>query len=233
MDISISVMTISLKTPINDALYQYVINNSVREHNSLINIKNYTAGLGNKNMLTPPDQACFMGLIAQIINAKKYLEIGVFTGYSALNMALSMGADSITFALENNPSYIEIACKFWQEAGYHQQIKPIIGDALSSLRKLCSQEDQLESFDLAFIDANKSNYPEYYEYCYNLVRPNGIIMIDNVLMHGKILEPNPPKYVAAINSLNRQLYNDPRVNISMLTLGDGLTIVHKLAIPNK
>ncbi|MFN7095641.1 MAG: O-methyltransferase, partial [Burkholderiales bacterium] len=143
-----------------------------------------------------------------------------------LVMALSMGKSSSVFALENNEAHLAIAESFWLKAGVHDQIKVFKHNALDSLAQLVN-EQYSNSFDIAFIDANKADYLSYYNYCYQLVKPGGIILIDNVLFHGRVLEANPPKYVRAIQEFNHYIYQDKRVEISVLPIADGLTLAYK------
>ena len=220
------IQMISKKTNISDELYQYAINIGVREHHILKDLRNETAKLKNATMQISQEQGQLMHLLAKITQAKRYLEIGVFTGYSSLVMALAMGDDSEVLALDNNDEYLEIARKFWSTAGVSKQITTILDNAIKSCEYLV-KDGQINSFDIAFIDANKKEYLAYYEYCYQLVKPGGIILIDNVLFHGLVIEKNPPEFVKSIQKLNKVIYDDPRVEISLLPIADGLTIVYK------
>ena len=212
------------KTILDDALYKYAVDFGTREHPILAKLRIETSKLSNAHMQISQDQAQFMGVLAKMIGAKSYLELGVFTGYSSLAMALAMGNDSHITALDLNSNYIEIASKYWTEAKVDKQITIIEGPATASCAKLIAENKQ---FDIAFIDANKSEYKKYYEYCYQLVRVGGIILIDNVLFHGQVLKEHPATSVRAIKELNELIKNDPRVDICMLPIADGLTIAYK------
>lgn len=214
-----------IKTNITEELYQYAIQFGVREHSVLTELRHKTDELTNSQMQIPLDQGGFMGLLAKIINAQKYLEIGVFTGYSSLVMALNMNESGKVYALDINNEYVNTAKEYWKKAQVEHKINFILGHAIDSLNNLQSEHKQ--SFDIAFIDANKADYVEYYQLCYELVKPGGLILIDNVLFGGEVLKETPPARIQAIKKLNEIVYNDARVNISMLTIGDGLTIVHK------
>ena len=203
-----------IKTNITKDLYNYAINSSIKEHPVLKKLRMETSKLATSKMQISVDEGQFIGLLAKIINAKKYLEIGVYTGYSSLVMALSMGKTGKIIGLDNNKDFINIAKSFW------------IDDALISLEKLVN-DNQENTFDIAFIDANKNDYLEYYEYCYKLVRPGGLILLDNVLMQGLVIDKNPPNFVKAIKDFNQFIYNDKRVEISLLPFADGLTIALK------
>lgn len=219
--------TMSKKVEISDALYEYALKYGVHEHPVLNDLRQFTvAGVAKPHMQISPDQGQFMGLLAKIIRAKKYLEIGVFTGYSSLVMALAMGSDAMVFALDNSLEHLEIAKQYWDKAGILKQFEVMHGSALDSLEALV-QQNRHNYFDIAFIDANKTDYLEYYEYCYQLVRPGGLILIDNVLFHGQVLEEHPQNFVQAIKEFNQFIYTDKRVDISLLPIADGLTIAYK------
>lgn len=212
------------KTEITDELYQYALKYGVREHPVLARLRDETAKLPRSIMQISPDQGQFMALLAKAIKAKSYLELGVFTGYSSLVMALAMGSEGKVTALELNDEYLKTAKKFWAEAVVENQISVILGDALTSCAKLVESNIK---FDIAFIDANKSDYLAYYEYCYQLVRPGGLILIDNVLFYGKVLEPKLNGVVKAIKELNEFIIKDDRVDVTLLPFADGLTIAYK------
>lgn len=213
------------KTFINNALYEYILNNSIYKiHPTLIKLKQFTQTIKNSQMQISEDQGQFMSLLGKITYAKKYLEIGVFTGYSSLLMALALGSDSTIYALDNNQDYIDIAKSFWQEAKVEKQIIPLINDAKTSLETLIN--DHKETFDIAFIDANKDNYKAYYEYCLKLVKPKGLILIDNTLFHGEVLNKSS-KIGTTISDFNEYIVKDNRVYISLIPIADGLTIAYK------
>jgi predicted O-methyltransferase YrrM len=219
----------TVKTELSSDLYKYTINHGVYRNNILEQLLQETKKLSNAQMVTNPDQAQFIAQLALISGAKKYLEVGVFTGYNILKIALTV-ANLQIYALEKDPNIIKnIANKYWKKAQVNDRITTIIDDAVVSLSNLCQNHNNLNSFDIAFIDANKNDYPKYFELCYKLVRPHGIIMIDNTFIHGLVLASNQdrPKYASVIDELNKKLLNDDRVYISMLPIHDGLTIAYK------
>ena len=217
----------SKKAEISDELYAYALEYGVHEHPVLEALRQFTiTKVAQAHMQISPDQGQFMGLLAKITQAKKYLEIGVFTGYSSLAMALAMGKDATVFALDNSLEHLEIAKQYWDKAERLNQFEVMHGSALDSLETLVKQNKQ-DYFDIAFVDANKADYLKYYEYCYQLVRPGGIILIDNVLFHGQVLEEHPQNFVQAIKEFNQFIYSDKRVDISLLPIADGLTIAYK------
>lgn len=214
------------KIELNTELLNYCVEHGVRENEILRQLRKATSELSNRQMLITPDQGALMAMIARIMNAKRYLEIGMFTGYSALWMALSMPKDAYIATLDINDKYLHLAQEYWTNADVADKITPLIGAATSSLEQMIAAKTEL--FDIAFVDANKSQYIEYYEMCLQLVRPGGMIIIDNVLMYGQILEESPRKnYVKILQKLNKLLKDDNRVDICLLPIGDGMTLAQK------
>lgn len=214
------------KIELNTELLNYCVEHGVRENEILRQLRKATSELSNRQMLITPDQGALMAMIARIMNAKRYLEIGMFTGYSALWMALSMPKDAYIATLDINDKYLHLAQEYWTNADVADKITPLIGAATSSLEQMIAAKTEL--FDIAFVDANKSQYIEYYEMCLQLVRPGGMIIIDNVLMYGQILEESPRKnYVRILQKLNKLLKDDNRVDICLLPIGDGMTLAQK------
>jgi len=215
-----------MKTIITEELYDYLLKINRTEHLILRGLREETSGLPGHHMQISPEQGQFMAMLAKIAGATKYLEIGVFTGYSSLVMALAMGDQAQTFALDNDQKVIDIATKYWQKAGVIKNITPIVDDALISLDKLIKLGHE-GTFDIAFIDAKKSDYREYFEYCYLLVKDNGIQLIDNTFMHGDVLKSTANNAVKSIQKFNQQLKDDLRVDICVTPIADGLTIARK------
>lgn len=206
-------------------LYRYCLKYGVREHPALQELRLESSKLSNSQMLISPDQGAFMAQLARLISAKNYLEVGVFTGYSTLWMALAMPSNAKITALDISDEHLSLANAYWQRAGVAEKITAIIAPAADSLFSL---QQANEVYDFAFIDANKSEYIDYYEACLRLVRPGGLIVIDNVLMYGQVLEESPRKnYVNTLKKLNDLIYHDERVDICMLAIGDGMTLARK------
>jgi caffeoyl-CoA O-methyltransferase len=173
------------------------------------------------------DQGQFMQLLVQLLRAKKTLEVGVFTGYSALWVSMGLPDDGRIIACDISEEYTTVARRYWQEAGVHHKIDLRIGPALGSLDELL-EAGQKGSFDFAFIDADKGNYENYYERSLQLLRGGGLIAIDNTIWSGRVADPNEKDAdTVAIRKLNEKLYRDERVTLSMLTVGDGLTLALK------
>jgi predicted O-methyltransferase YrrM len=215
-----------MKTNVTEELYQYALKIARDEHPILKELRLETSTMPGAHMEITPDQGQFMTLLAQIINARKYLEIGVFTGYSSLTVALGMGTNGHTYALDNNPKVLEIAKKYWQKANLTDNITMMCDDALISLASLV-QSGHNNSFDMAFMDAKKSDYIQYLEYCYNLIRTGGIILIDNVFMNGDVIKQPLSNIGQDINKFNKFIKDDQRFDICVTTIADGLTIARK------
>lgn len=212
---------------LDDALYSYLLDVSLRETPLQQRLREETAALPVAQWQIAPEQGQFMALLVQLTGARRLLEIGTFTGYSALSMAQVMPADGQLLCCDIDPQYTDIAQRYWQEAGVAARIELRLAPALATLGALV-REGGAGSFDLIFIDADKSNYPAYLEHALLLARPGGLILFDNTLWSGRVLEKRPETAdTRAIQSLNRRLKDDQRVDISLLPLGDGLTLCRK------
>lgn len=213
---------------LSDRLYQYLIANSVREADILTKLREETAQHPLVDMQISPEQGQLMGLLVQSIGAKKCLEVGVFTGYSSLVVALNLPDDGRLIACDISDEFTSIARRYWQEAGVSEKISLHIAPALETLDRLLANGES-DTFDFAFIDADKNNYAAYYDRCFKLVRQGGLILVDNVLWYGRVADPamNTDTRTQAIKQINQQIYHDDRVQISLIPIGDGLTIARK------
>ncbi|MDH1056260.1 class I SAM-dependent methyltransferase [Aquipseudomonas alcaligenes] len=212
---------------LDDALYQYLLDVSLRESPLLKRLREETAQLPTARWQIAPEQGQFMALLVQISGARKILEIGTFTGYSALCMAQAMPADGRLICCDLPGEYNAIAERYWHDAGVAERIDLRLAPALETLSAL-ERGGQSESFDLIFIDADKANYRVYLEHALVLVRQGGLILFDNVLWSGRVLEQSPESAdTRAIQALNRGLLRDSRIDLSLLPLGDGLTLCRK------
>ncbi len=218
----------SLKTlNLDDRLYRYVLDVSLREHPVLARLRERTATDPMAEMQISPEQGQFMALAARLLNVRSYLEIGVFTGYSSLAVALAMPADSVHIALDVSKEWTDIARQYWDEAGVGQRIELRLKPALETLEELLAEE-MAGHFDLAFIDADKGNYLAYYERVLELMRPGGLVMVDNTLWSGSVADPaKTSDDTNAIRQFNKFVHTDDRVDISLLPIGDGLTLARK------
>lgn len=215
------------KTFISDALYDYLLGVSLREPEILQALRQETASHPMSQMQIAPDQGQLMAFLVQLMGAKQALEIGVFTGYSSLAVALALPPDGKLIACDVSEDYTAIARRYWQAAGVADKIDLRIAPALDSLNQLLA-EGQANSFDFAFIDADKSAYPDYYEMALQLVRPGGLIAIDNVLWSGRVADPTvTDSRTSLIREFNQKLHQDERISLSLLSIADGLTLALK------
>jgi predicted O-methyltransferase YrrM len=214
--------TISL----TEALYDYMLDVSLREPDVLRRLREETARHAMAECQISPDQGQFMALLVKLTGAKRTLEIGVFTGYSAAWVALALPADGQVIACDVSEEWTAIARRYWQKAGIADKIDLHLAPAVETLAKLV-QTRQEGSFDFAFIDADKPNYDAYYEYCLKLVRPGGLIAFDNTLAQGRVLEDPMDEYARIVHALNEKLHADIRVDISLVPIADGLTLARK------
>jgi predicted O-methyltransferase YrrM len=209
------------------SLYDYYQAIAFREPDILKELRQATSQLPMANMQIAPEQGQFMALLVQLTGARKILEIGVFTGYSSLALALALPPQGRILGCEISAEYAAIARQFWQKAGVSEKIDVLLGPAVTSLEQLLANGEQ-ESFDLAFIDANKSDYDQYYELSLQLVRTGGLILIDNVLWYGKVADETiQDKATQSIRHLNAKLHQDLRISLSLVPIGDGLTLALK------
>ncbi len=209
------------------ALYDYLKKVSLREHPVLTELRLQTHKMSMSQMQISPEQGQFMRLLIELMRAKKTLEIGTFTGYSALCVALSLPDDGKVIACDINIEWTKIAKKYWQLANVSHKIDLILAPALVTLQKLIDQGEE-NSFDLVFIDADKKNYRAYYEFALRLVRRGGLIVIDNVLWDGAVAESErQDDNTVALRELNAFIRTDERVSLSLLPVGDGLSLLMK------
>jgi predicted O-methyltransferase YrrM len=216
------------RTMMTPELYEYLLAKSGREPEIARRLRVETSKMPEAEMLVPPEEGQFLNLLVSITGAKKALEVGVFTGYSALWTALALPADGVLVACDVSEEWTAIAQRYWEEAGVAHKIQLRLGPASDTLAELLRTSGE-GSFDFAFLDADKANYCDYYAKTFALVRPRGLIVIDNVLRAGEVLDPNPhDPGTIAVRRLNDELAKDNRVRISMLPVGDGITLVTKL-----
>jgi len=221
----------------SDEIYKYILNVSMRENKVLKALRAETSKDPNAIMQIPPEQGQFMGFLIKLIGAKKCLEIGTYTGYSALSMALAIPDDGKVITCDINTQWSDMGLRYWKEAKVNHKIDLKIAPAIETLNMLLENNED-ETFDFVFIDADKSNYINYYEKSLLLLKQNGIIAIDNVLLFGSVVDKNlldddmkgriSDKDIAIMRELNEKIGKDKRVDISMLPIADGLTLVRKI-----
>jgi predicted O-methyltransferase YrrM len=209
-------------------LYNYVLSVSLREPDILHQLRTETAQHRAAQMQIGPDQGQFMALLVRMLGAKKTLEVGTFTGYSALVVAIALPPDGQVITCDISESDTAIAQRYWQEAGVADKIQLHLAPGLDTLQRLVT-EGHSNTFDFAFIDADKQNYPSYYKLALQLVRPGGLIAVDNTLWSGRVLESQTAdQQTRAIQAFNQTLHQDQRVRLSLVPIGDGLTLALKL-----
>ncbi len=212
---------------LDDRLYQYLIDASLRESDLLAELRAETAQHPRSNMQISPEQGQFMALLVQLLGAKKTLELGVFTGYSSLCVALALPPDGKVIACDVNAEFTAVARRYWEKAGVTDKIDLRLAPGLETLDQLLAA-GQAGTFDFAFIDADKENYPGYYDRTLQLLRPGGLIAIDNVLQAGRVADPEfQDATTLVIRAFNQMLLADDRITLSLLPIADGLTLALK------
>ena len=211
---------------LDERLYQYLVAHSVREHPAQAALRAATRSHAHAGMQIGPDQGQLMALLVRLAGARRVIEVGVFTGYSALTVALALPADGRLLACDISAEFTAIGRPFWDQAGVAHKIDLRLAPALQTL-DACLAAGEAGQYDFAFIDADKSGYDAYFERCLALLRPGGLIAIDNVLWSGAVAQAATDADTLALQALNDKLYRDERVDIAMLPVGDGLTLALK------
>ncbi|MCZ2079252.1 MAG: class I SAM-dependent methyltransferase [Bryobacteraceae bacterium] len=218
-------------TPVDARLWEYIQNASRREPDLLRRLREETARLPEAHMQITPEQGQFLGLLVRLLEATEVLEVGVFTGYSSLSLALALPDHGRVVACDRSEEFTSMARRYWREAGVEHKIDLRVGPALDTLDGLLS-ERRKDTFDLVFIDADKQNYDNYYERAILLIRPGGLIALDNVLWHGAVIDETvKDESTISIRAFNRKIHQDDRVWASMVPIGDGLTLALKKQQP--
>jgi predicted O-methyltransferase YrrM len=217
----------TVQTAVAEGFTEYIRKVTLREPELLARLRAETAKLPMAMMQISPEQGQFMGLLMRLIGAKRTLEVGVFTGYSSTSVALNLPEDGSIIACDVSEEYTSMARRYWREAGVERKIDLRLAPAVETLDSLLA-EGYAGSFDFAFIDADKENYDHYYERALKLIRTGGLIAIDNVLWHGKVLDESVQDAdTRAIRALNQKLHGDERISLSLLPIGDGVTMACK------
>ena len=218
-----SARTLSL----DDDLYRYLRENSLREPPLLAKLREETTGLPGAVMQISPEQGQFMSLLIRLMGARRTIEVGVYTGYSSLSVALALPEDGDLVACDINKEWTSVARRYWEQAGVANKIQLYLAPAAETLQRLL-QSGQSGKFDFAFIDADKSSYDVYYERCLQLVRAGGLVVFDNMLWGGNVADDSKQdEDTVALRRLNKKLHKDDRIDLSLLPVGDGLTLARK------
>jgi predicted O-methyltransferase YrrM len=217
---------------LDDPLYEYLLSVSLREAPILRRLREETSRLPNAGMQIAPEQGQFMALLVKICDARKVLEIGTYTGYSALAMAMALPPSGKIIACDVSAEWTAVAARYWAEAGVAGRIDLRLAPALETTASLLDAGEGL-TFDFAFIDADKERYGDYYEAALKLLRPGGLIAVDNTLWNGRVAEEAARDAdTLAIRAFNEQLKSDPRIDLSLVPIGDGLTLTRKREATN-
>ena len=211
---------------LDDTLYQYLLDHSLREHPEQAALREATRTHPRAGMQISPEQGQFMSLLVKLIGARRTIEIGTFTGYSALTVALALPADGKILACDISEEYTAIGKPYWQRAGVADRIELVIAPAVQTLDARIAA-GEAGGYDFAFIDADKEGYDDYYERCLQLVRQGGLIAFDNTLWGGDVARAAEDADTRALQALNDKLHRDERIDMAMLPIGDGLTLARR------
>lgn len=214
-------------TPLTDPLYDYLLEVSLREPDVLRRLREETATLEKAHMQISPEQGQFLALLVELTGARRILEVGTFTGYSALVMALAMPGDGTLVACDIDEGWTDIARRYWAEAGVAGRIDLRLAPAADTLGALVA-DGGAGTFDLVFLDADKRGLPVYWERALELVRPGGLVAVDNTLWHGRVVDAaDRDPATEAVRAFNRRVREDERVSLSLVPIGDGLTLARR------
>ncbi|MGN6788756.1 MAG: class I SAM-dependent methyltransferase [Rhodanobacteraceae bacterium] len=211
---------------VDDTLYDYLLGHSLREHPAQAALREATRTHPHANMQISPEQGQFMSLLVKLIGARRTIEVGTFTGYSALTVALALPVDGKVLACDISEAYTSIGKPCWQRAGVADKIELVIAPAVQTLDARIAA-DESGRYDFAFIDADKTGYDGYYERCLQLVRAGGLVAFDNTLWGGEVARPATDDDTRALQALNDKLHHDDRIDMALLPIGDGLTLARK------
>jgi caffeoyl-CoA O-methyltransferase len=212
---------------LGDEVWRYLLEVTVREPPLLARLREETAKLAEANMQISPEQGRFMGFLVELLGVKRYLEVGVFTGYSSLSVALALPAGGRIVACDVSEQWTSVARRYWAEAGVADKVELKLGPGVDTLASLVAAGES-GRFDLAFFDADKESSVTYYERAMELVRPGGVIAFDNALWDGRVADPKDQSAsTAAIRAVNARVCGDPRVSATLVPIGDGLLLARK------
>jgi O-methyltransferase len=212
---------------VNDTLYRYILDNSLRDLDILRELREETATLPQAGMQIGPEQGQLMALMARLIGARQCIEVGVFTGYSSLSVALALPADGRIVACDVSEEWTAIARRYWAKAGVAGKIDLRLAPATQTLDGLIAA-GEAGRYDMAFIDADKGGYMAYYERILQLLRPGGLILVDNTLWSGDVADPaNTKPDTVSLRAFNQALHRDERIDLALLPIGDGVTFARK------
>ncbi len=214
--------------PVDDELYDYMIGVSLRETDELKRLREETYSLPSRELSSAPEQSQLMAFMCKVLNAKNIIEVGIYTGYSTLTMALTLPDDGKLIACDQSDENPSIGMRYWEEAGVADKIDFRSGPAMDTLKQLAADKSLHGQFDFAYLDADKTNNPNYIEICYPLMRTGGVICIDNIFADGFINdEDHQSASLAAMRKMNSDLHHDERFDLILIPIGDGMTYLRK------
>lgn len=211
---------------LDDTLYSYLLTHSLREHPEQIALREKTANHSLAGMQISPEQGQFMALLIKLMGAKQAIEVGTFTGYSALSVALALPDDGHLLACDVSHEYTAVGRPYWARAGVSDKIELVVAPATETLDKRLA-DGQAGQYDFAFIDADKTGYDDYYERCLKLLRRGGLVAVDNALWDGAVARPAESDSTRALQALNDKMHHDERIDYALLPIGDGLALARK------
>lgn len=212
---------------VTDSVYDYLLKVSLREDDVLDALREETMAMPQSNMQISPEQGQFMQLLLQLMGARRAIEVGTFTGYSSICIARGLGVDGKLVCCDTSREFTSKAEEYWQKAGLADRIELRLGPADETLQKMIDT-GEAGSFDFVFIDADKKGYPTYFEQAMKLLRPGGLIGVDNTLWYGRVADPaNDESNTEEIRQFNASLTDDERIDLSLVPIGDGLTLARK------
>ncbi|MXY77900.1 MAG: SAM-dependent methyltransferase [Acidimicrobiia bacterium] len=212
---------------IDPGLYEYILSTTLRDDPLLSDLREETARMSEGGMQISADQGQLMAMLVKLIGATRAIEVGVFTGYSSLSVARALPDDGRLVACDVSVEYTDIARRYWERAGVAAKIDLRIGPAVDTLDGLISG-GETGTFDFAFIDADKGNYPRYYDRCLQLLRSGGLVLVDNALWGGRVADPERTDDITSvIREMNGKAARDTRVEVSLLPIGDGILLARK------
>ena len=213
---------------VDDNLYEYMIDVSLRETDEMKRLRDETYQMTSRDLASAPEQSQLMAFLLKLMGAKRAIEIGVYTGYSTLAMALALPDDGVLVACDQSDAWTSIGRRYWKEAGVDGKIDLRLGPALDTVTEMASNPDELGKYDFVYIDADKQNNLNYYELSLKLLRAGGLVAIDNIFAEGAVIDDAAQgESITTVRKMNRQHLADERVDLSLVPIGDGMTFLRK------
>ncbi len=214
--------------PMSDELYQYMIDVSLRETDLMKQLRDETYEMSSRELQSAPEQSQLMAFFLKVLGAKKVIEIGVYTGYTTLALALALPEDGKVVACDVHDEWTSIGKRYWEQSGVADKVDLRLGSALDTLAELTADPAERGTYDFAYIDADKQNNINYIEHCLKLLRTGGVIAIDNIFASGGVIDDSVQgESIETVRTMNRNLLTDDRVDLTLIPIGDGMTFLRK------